>query len=202
MAHGLQSEVNGGWSRFGIQRGSPAAVPASLTSSTSGSGVTFPAAVPSPREGAFVHRCATPADDTIIKLPEKAVYRTQYSAAPRAQHGGRSPSPAVDASLCALRSFYADVLGGAEVSPDGCSRTDDVLRFLIEEQLVEVHASVNDSPETLELTVASPIDVAERCWDAGYTVALEGEGADARFFVNDPVDRLITLLPSRREVAA
>jgi len=94
------------------------------------------------------------------------------------------------------------VLGAIEVRPDGCSRTDDVLRFLIEEQLVEVHASVNDSPKTLELTVASPIDVAERCWDAGYTVALEGEGADARFFVNDPVDRLITLLPSRREVAA
>jgi len=88
------------------------------------------------------------------------------------------------------------------VSPDGCSRTDDVLRFLIEERIVEVHATRNEGPETLELTVASPIDVAERCWDAGYTVALEGEGADARFFVNDPVDRLITLLPSRREVAA
>jgi hypothetical protein len=54
----------------------------------------------------------------------------------------------------------------------------------------------------LEITVSSPMAVAERCWDAGSTIALDGDGDEAIFRVTDPLGRLVTLLPRRRGAAA
>lgn len=93
------------------------------------------------------------------------------------------------------RPFYEDVLGGIEVNPVDRDRSDGALYFLLEGQLIQVRAPVDHTDYRLELSVASPIALAERCWDAGYTVSVEGAGVDETVCVTDPLGRTIALLP-------
>ena len=123
------------------------------------------------------------------------MYRTRYSAAPHEPWLSEYPPSAVHAPACTLLSFYADVLGGDEVSLAVRDGADDAHHFMFEDQLVEVRPSRDDGGDALQLAVTSPLDIAERCWDAGCTVALEGEGLSAVLYVTDPLGRLIRLVP-------
>ena len=119
--------------------------------------------------------------------------RTRYPAPPRAAHVSRYALPAPHVPASTIRSFYTDVLGGIEVCAVDGVPPDDALSFLVEDQLVEVRASRDDIADVLELTVAWPIDIAERCWDAGYTVRLDEDDADSVLHVTDPLGRSIAL---------
>lgn len=121
------------------------------------------------------------------------MYCTRHSAASHAAHVNRSALPAAHVSASTISSFYTHVLGGSEVSPADGATPDDALFFFVEGQLVEVHASRDGAPDVLDLTVDGPIDIAERCWDAGYTVRLEGDDAEAILYVTDPLGRSIAL---------
>jgi hypothetical protein len=100
-----------------------------------------------------------------------------------------------DAADCTVRSFYEDILGGVQVSPVGGVQADDALHFILEGQLIRLAAPDDDRHQVLELTVASPIALAERCWDAGCTVRIERGGVDGIVYITDPVGRTVALLP-------
>jgi len=93
------------------------------------------------------------------------------------------------------RSFYGGVLGGIEVRPADRVDSADALYFLVEDQLVEAGALGDAEHAALELTVESPLELAERCWNAGYSVRFDGDGDDAILQLMDPYGRSIALLP-------
>jgi hypothetical protein len=70
----------------------------------------------------------------------------------------------------------------------------DALWFLVGETLVEVGTSRRDATEPLEVAVDSPLDLAERCWDAGYSVRPHADDRGGRITVTDPFGRSITLV--------
>ena len=94
----------------------------------------------------------------------------------------------------AARSFYEDLLGGRRVWPTDPVEAAASMWFLIGEELVEVRALRGGVDETLELPVASPNEIAGRCWDAGHTVRLD-ENHTATIRVVDPFGRSIVLVP-------
>lgn len=90
----------------------------------------------------------------------------------------------------AARSFYEGALGGREVWPTGPRTTPRRRWFLVGTTLIPV--SFVPEAATLELFVDSPAAVAERCWDAGYTVRFRAEDTDD-LIVIDPFGRQIVL---------
>ena len=70
----------------------------------------------------------------------------------------------------------------------------DALWFLVGESLVEVGTSRRDAAKPLEAAVDSPLDLAERCWDAGYSVRPHADVRGGRITVTDPFGRSITLV--------
>lgn len=90
----------------------------------------------------------------------------------------------------AARLFYEDMLGGRQVWPTGPRTTPRTLWFLVGTTLVPVR--IVPDAGVLELFVDSPAAVAERCWDAGYTVRLRADDTDD-LIVIDPFGRQIVL---------
>ena len=88
----------------------------------------------------------------------------------------------------AARSFYEGVLGGRQVWLTGPRAAGRKLWFLVGHTLVQV--SLAPPADVLELSVDTPAAIAERCWDAGYTV---------RFRADDTPD-LIVIDPFGREI--
>jgi hypothetical protein len=146
-----------------------------------------------------VSRRALPAGfPSTAVLPEEPMYRTRTSAALRAADVTRYSSSLAQLSECTTRSFYTELLGGAEVWPTDRTKADARLYFLVEGQLVEVPPWREDLDDTLELRVENPLQLAERCWDAGHTVRIEGDGADVAPLVTDPMGRTVVVLPRAR----
>ena len=123
------------------------------------------------------------------------MYRTRAPAAYRAADVSPLSSPIARLFDRSARSFYTELLGGSQVWPTDHVQADATLYFLVEGQLVEVPPSRDDAKNTLELRVESPLDLAERCWDAGCTVRVSGDTVDAPPLVTDPLGRTIALLP-------
>lgn len=101
----------------------------------------------------------------------------------------------VDISIAARR-FYRGVLGGRQVWPTDRRRGLRSLFFLVGDTLIEVDPSARAEPTVVELAVDSPNDLAERCWNAGYTVRLRDVAPDdscSAFLVTDPFGRSIAL---------
>ncbi len=92
--------------------------------------------------------------------------------------------------VAAARSFYEGVLGGRQVWPTGPRTAPRTLWFLVGTTLLPVSCA----PDTgvLELVVDSPAAVAERCWDAGYTVRFSTGDTDDPILI-DPFGRQIAL---------
>lgn len=90
----------------------------------------------------------------------------------------------------AARAFYEGVLGGRQVWPTGPRAAARKLWFLVGTTLVPV--SLAPAADVVELCVESPAAIAERCWDAGYSVRLRSDDSDD-FIVIDPLGRQIAL---------
>jgi len=90
----------------------------------------------------------------------------------------------------AARAFYEGALGGRQVWPTGPRAAARKLWFLVGTTLVPV--GLLPGADAVELCVESPASIAERCWDAGYTVRLRADDSDD-FIVVDPFGRHIVL---------
>ena len=92
------------------------------------------------------------------------------------------------------RAFYCDVLQGRQVWE---AERAGGLSFIVEGTRIDVGASPASDREPVVLPVLDPSAVAERCWDAGYSVRVpEGEDstAGAAVSVIDPFGRRIDLV--------
>ena len=94
----------------------------------------------------------------------------------------------------AASTFYTGLLRGRRVRPAG-RRTDGArLWFRIEEVLVETGPGAHGGAPVL-LHVDDPLEVAERCWDAGFTVRLlDPPFGDAIVSVTDPFGQQVHLV--------
>lgn len=99
----------------------------------------------------------------------------------------------------AARSFYEGVLGGRQVWPTGPRAVPRTLWFLVGSTLVPV--SLLPTADVFELFVDSPAAVAERCWDAGYSVRFRAEVTDDLILI-DPFGRQILLTSTGAATAA
>ena len=88
------------------------------------------------------------------------------------------------------REFYEGVLGGRQVWPTGPRSASRKLWFLVGWTLIPL--SLVPTGDVVEVCVDSPAAIAERCWDAGYTVRLRADDADDLVLV-DPFGRQIVL---------
>ena len=92
------------------------------------------------------------------------------------------------------RWFYCDLLGGRPVWPKEPPGAPGTLWFLVGETLVEVSQNRRRAAGPLEVAVDAPLDLAERCWDAGYSVRPHADDREERVSVIDPFGRTITLV--------
>lgn len=99
------------------------------------------------------------------------------------------------ADTAVAQSFYCDVLQGRQVWPS--ERTADrTLWFQIGNDLIAVRRDRDALMIPARLVVNDPTAIAERCWDAGYTVQVrEAASGEVTFVVTDPFGRRLVLLP-------
>lgn len=120
-------------------------------------------------------------------------YRLQLTKDEVSRAGARQPGG--DYRERAARAFYEVALGGRQVWPTGPRAVPRRLWFLVGSTLLRV--SLDDREvDRPELHVDSPAAVAQRCWDAGYTIHVRGEDSDD-LIVIDPFGRELVLMPSR-----
>ena len=104
---------------------------------------------------------------------------------------GRDSAIAIDESRIA-RAFYCDVLHGRQVWD---SERSDSLSFIVEGARIDVSTSAAGDSEPVVLSVGNPERLAERCWDAGYSVRVDHDAVgDATVSVIDPFGRRIELV--------
>jgi hypothetical protein len=125
------------------------------------------------------------------------MYCTRAPAAKQAAEVSRYRLPDARMYEAAARSFYEELLGGRQVWPTDHGERRDVLCFLIEQQLIVVCPARRTLHEPLQLLVAAPNAIAERCWDAGFTVRVDGDREDGVLHVVDPFGRSIALILRR-----
>jgi glyoxalase/bleomycin resistance protein/dioxygenase superfamily protein len=98
------------------------------------------------------------------------------------------------------RAFYCDVLQGQQVwAGDEAREHDASLSFIVEGTRIDVNAggASDGEEEPVVLSVPDPGAVAERCWDAGYSVRVGGDdesATEAAVSVIDPFGRRIDLV--------
>ncbi|HET9984552.1 MAG TPA: hypothetical protein VFQ38_13230 [Longimicrobiales bacterium] len=110
-----------------------------------------------------------------------------------AAHGRPFAIAPVDIALA--RWFYCDVLRGRQVWPS--ERTAGrALCFEVGDALVAVRPDDRDVLTPVVLVVDDPVELAERCWDAGFTVQV-GEPASGRVTValTDPFGQRLVAVP-------
>jgi hypothetical protein len=105
------------------------------------------------------------------------------------------PRPALAAhDLVAARTFYIGLLRGTLVSAARRHTERARLSFRIDGVLVETGPGAHGGAPVL-LHVDDPLAVAERCWDAGFSVRLRDRPfGDAIVSVTDPFGREIDLV--------
>ena len=92
----------------------------------------------------------------------------------------------------AAQAFYCDVLGARRVWDDERPRG---LSFILDGTRIDVNTTSARRSEPVRLSVSDPQELAERCWDAGYSVLVGPETAEgAPVSVIDPFGRRIELV--------
>ena len=92
------------------------------------------------------------------------------------------------------RAFYCDVLQGRQVW-DERHEGDSSLSFIVEGTRIDVSTSAAGDRKPVALTVLDPGALAERCWDAGYSVRVGDDPIEeAAVSVIDPFGRRIDLV--------
>jgi catechol 2,3-dioxygenase-like lactoylglutathione lyase family enzyme len=122
---------------------------------------------------------------------EHRIYRSAHDSARRPPRIARRPAPANEA-------FYIDLLGGREVWPTERKNRRGSRWFLVEETLIELRSAAFGGNDSVELAVDSPEDLAERAWDAGYSVEVHEDDAGVTLTLVDPTGRRIRLLQRPR----
>lgn len=90
------------------------------------------------------------------------------------------------------RAFYCDVLHGRQVWH---SERAGSLSFMVEGARIDMSTSAAGDSEPVVLSVGNPERLAERCWDAGYSVRVDHDPTgDATMSVIDPFGRRIELV--------
>lgn len=90
------------------------------------------------------------------------------------------------------RMFYCDVLHGRQVWD--AERADN-LSFVVEGTRIDVTHSSSLDIEPVVLSVSDPHALAERCWDAGFSVRIGRGASDSPpVSVIDPFGRCIELV--------
>lgn len=114
----------------------------------------------------------------------------------------RQPAVLTTRGLAAARVFYIDLLEGTLVCAARRHTDHARLWFRVHDGLIETGLGIDEEAPVL-LHVDDPLAIAERCWDAGFSVRmLDRPLGDACISVTDPFGRQIELAPSAcREVA-
>lgn len=116
------------------------------------------------------------------------------------QAGDRRPTLAAR-DLAAARTFYTGLLRGRPVHRAGHRIEGARLWFRIDDVLVETGPGIAGEAPVL-LSVDDPLAVAERCWDAGFTVRLlDAPFGRATVSVTDPFGRQVNLVPPAHDGA-
>lgn len=94
------------------------------------------------------------------------------------------------------RAFYCDALRGRQVWDTDRPNDAANLCFIVSGQRVDVSATPPADHTPLILSVGTPHRLAERCWDAGFSVHVDQDVAGATAVsVIDPFGRRIDLVP-------
>jgi hypothetical protein len=102
---------------------------------------------------------------------------------------GRESAVAINKTRIA-RAFYCDVLHGRQVWD---SERAGSLSFVVEGARIDVSTNAAGDSEPVVLSVAKPEALAERCWDAGYSVRVDHDATGVTMSVIDPFGRRIEL---------
>jgi hypothetical protein len=103
----------------------------------------------------------------------------------------RTRSIALDHTRVA-RAFYCDVLHGRQVWDSECAGR---LSFIVDGARIDVSTSDAGGGEPIVLSVADPNALAERCWDAGYSVRVDHDATGVTMMsVIDPFGHRIELV--------
>ena len=89
------------------------------------------------------------------------------------------------------RAFYCDVLNGRQVWD---SERAGSLSFIVEGTSIDASTSAAGDREPAVLSVDNPDALAERCWDAGYSVRVDHDATGVTMSVIDPFGRRIELV--------
>ena len=69
------------------------------------------------------------------------------------------------------------------------------LAFIVAGTRIDVSPGAAGDSEPVVLSVANPDALAERCWDAGYSVRVDHDATGVTMSVIDPFGRRIELVP-------
>jgi catechol 2,3-dioxygenase-like lactoylglutathione lyase family enzyme len=143
------------------------------------------------------HNCAGPS--VYSDVTNDLMYRERLMTANKLEAARGRPPAAADNRRSAAQAFYRDVLGGRQLTRTERDSRAGSLWFFVAGRLVEVCPAQASTAEALELSVESPAEIAERCWDSGHTVRVPADASSGAMIVVDPFGRPITLLPSAAE---
>jgi catechol 2,3-dioxygenase-like lactoylglutathione lyase family enzyme len=103
----------------------------------------------------------------------------------------RTRSIALD-HMRVARAFYCDVLQGRQVWD---SERAGSLSFIVEGARIDVSTNAASDGAPVILSVANPDALAERCWDAGYSLRVDQDATGVTTMsVIDPFGRRIELV--------
>ena len=108
----------------------------------------------------------------------------------------RRARPAAPRDVEAARAFYGDALRGRQLRLPVRRGMTTGLWFLVGGNIVEVRTANGGAAAPIVIDVDDPDLVAQRCWDAGFTVRVgEDETGRAPVSVIDPFGRRVDLMP-------
>jgi hypothetical protein len=131
-------------------------------------------------------------DDAPTSAPRAVIEeRTSPVRSPTA-HDARAPRRRPD--VVVARWFYCDLLRGRQIWPsEGADR--GAQWFHVGESVVVVHRDRPPFRAPARLVVDDPSALAERCWDAGFTVQVrEAPAGGTMLVVVDPFGRELVLV--------
>ena len=108
----------------------------------------------------------------------------------------RRARPAAPRDVEAARAFYGDALRGRQLRLPVRRGMTTGLWFLVGGNIVEVRTANGGAAAPIVIDVDDPDLLAQRCWDAGFTVRVgEDETGRAPVSVIDPFGRRVDLMP-------
>lgn len=129
--------------------------------------------------------------------PRRAALNETTTRSPRERNGVRRSSALSAENVRSAHVFYRELLGGRRIRPPILECADvRGLWFAVGRVRVEVRADLGSRAAPILLHVEDPDALAQRCWDAGFTVRVrQDETGQAPVSVVDPFGRRVDLAP-------